>query len=197
MLRPRRHQDLLGRGGRTRRRVPGGHRFAQGQQAHGVVSESRQQRGQLGEGCRERAVHHLAAGGERRIGEVDQPLRSRESGSREPRCRERSGRRSGGEPRAGKDGGAQRRQARDPRPAPAALPAAEETLLTEVSVGGRDGRSADAQRLRQCPLTGQCSVQRHAAVKDQEAYDVGQLAVGGCGAEVPLAEEAGQRGRVQ
>jgi hypothetical protein len=70
------------------------------------------------------------------------------------------------------------------------LAAAEEALLAEMGIRGGNSRPADAERAGQGPFTGEGGVQCNPSVQDQEAYDVGQFAIGGSGTEVPLAQEA-------
>ena len=174
-------QDLSGRRGDPVRGVPGRDGVAERADAQGVVAEARQQRGQFGQGRGKGPVHHFAAGGQGGVGQVQDPVRHGQAGS----AAQRRG--------AVAAAGMRRPLARDAAAAPAALAAAEETLLSHQGVRRGHRRAADAKGRGQRTLARQGDVQGDAAVEDEQADDVGQLAVGRSGANVPLAQQTGQR----
>ena len=55
----------------------------------------------------------------------------------------------------------------------------KEPLVPKLGEGGGDSGAADLQDVRQLALAGQNHVQRQAAVQDQQAQRLGQLAIGG------------------
>ncbi len=85
---------------------------------------------------------------------------------------------------------------RQHRPASGTPPAGQVSAVAQFAVRGRDGGTADPQRLGQVPFGGQAHAEGEPTVGEQAAYRTGQRGIVGAapptGQGVPLPEQPGQ-----
>ncbi len=183
--RPRGDHDLFGHGGDAAGGVAVREGLAQDGEARRVVAVGVGVERQVGHGALDGAGQPGLGGRKGGTAEVDH----RAGGLRRQRLQAAGGQ---GVPR--RDGG----------PTSGAAPGLQEPFGAQGFVGGGDGGAADPERGGQLALRGQPGRDRHPALQDEQAYAVGEAAVGGQpppaaeGFDVPRVlrpEQPGELGR--